>query len=181
MDFQAIWQGQCAATRAIHKLFGKLLLFGLLSGSSLVSAQNPVPFVNAPLVPGAVVPGGPGFTLAVHGTGFVSGATVDWNGALLTTAFVSRSQLSATVPAANIAKAGTASVSVANPSTSEASNVVFLPIGTPSSTVFYANAPASPIYLAAQDKARFCRSRSQQEISTATRKAGSGAGTPAGP
>ncbi len=146
MDFRTVWQEQCAATRAIHKLFGKSLLFCLLIGSSLVSAQNPVPFVNEPLAPGAVVPGGPGFTLAVHGTGFVSGATVDWNGAPLTTAYVSGSQLTATVPTANVATAGTASVSVVNPGTSEASNVVFLPIGAPSSTVFYANAPASPIY-----------------------------------
>ena len=124
MDFQAIWQGLCATTtRAIRKLLLAMVLVCLLSGFSLAVAQNPVPFVNAPLVPGAVVPGGPGFTLAVHGTGFVSGATVDWNGAPLTTAFVSRSQLSATVPAENIAKAGTASVSVANPSPNEASNV----------------------------------------------------------
>ncbi len=90
------------------------------------------------------MPGGPGFTLAVRGTGFVSGATVDWNGAPLTTAFVSRSQLSATVPAENIAKAGTASVSVANPSPNEASNV--------DSSIFickqkwFSNRPLSRIY-----------------------------------
>lgn len=146
MNFQTRWHELCAVIRTIGKLLGAMVLVCLLSDFSLAVPQNPVPFVNEPLVPGAVAPGGPGFTLAVHGTGFVSGATVEWNGAPLTTAFVSGSQLTATVPAANVATAGTASVSVVNSGTGEASNVVVLPIRAPSSTVFYANAPASPIY-----------------------------------
>jgi large repetitive protein len=40
---------------------------------------NPVPFVNQPLVPTAVSPGNPGFTLKVNGTGFVSGAVINFN------------------------------------------------------------------------------------------------------
>ena len=55
------------------KVVGGLALVCLLSGFRLAVAQNAVPFVNTPLVPGAVAPGGPGFMLAVHGTGFVSG------------------------------------------------------------------------------------------------------------
>lgn len=135
------------------KVVGGLALVCLLSGFRLAVAQNAVPFVNTPLVPGAVAPGGPGFMLAVHGTGFVSGSKVEWNGAPLATTFVSGSQLTATVPAANIAATGTASITVVNPSMKEASNVAFLPIGTPSSTVFYANAPASPIFLGGPETA----------------------------
>src|SRR5438093_12620277 len=91
-----------------------LLWAGLIPGS-VWAQSNPVPFVNQPLVPSAVAPGGPDFTLTVNGTGFVSGATVNWNGTPLATTFVSSSQLTATVPAANIAVAGTASITVVNP------------------------------------------------------------------
>jgi len=123
-----------------------LIVFGCLgafSGSAL--AQNPVPFVNLPLVPDATAPGGPEFTLTVNGTGFVSGAVVDWNGSLLATQFVSRSQLTATVPAAYVASAGTASVTVVNPSPGGGrSNVAFFTV-TPSSSSVALVATASPI------------------------------------
>jgi IPT/TIG domain len=141
------WQERCAATRMICKRLGALVLVCLLIGFTAAFAQNPAPFLNQPLTPAAVAPGGAGFTLTVHGTGFVSGATVNWNGTPLATTFSSSSQLMATVPAANIATAITASVTVVNPGTSNASNVVFLSVVAPSSTVFYSHAPGSPIYL----------------------------------
>ena len=56
---------------------------------------NPVPFVHQPLVPTAVVPGGPDFTLTVNGAGFVPGAVVHWNGSPRPTTFVSNTQLTA--------------------------------------------------------------------------------------
>lgn len=52
------------------------------------------------------------FTLIVNGANFVSGAVVDWNGADLTTTFVSASELKASVPASLIANPGTASITV---------------------------------------------------------------------
>ena|SRR5579863_4965546 len=70
--------------------------FGVFSSSEAL-AQNPVPFVNQPLVPDATPPNGPEFTLTVNGTGFVSGSAVNWNGSALPTQFVSPSQLTATV------------------------------------------------------------------------------------
>jgi hypothetical protein len=105
----------------------RLLCLFVSGASALAFAQsNPVPFVNHPLVPMTVVPGSPGFTLAANGTGFVSAAVVNWNGVPLTTTFVSSSQLTATVPAANVAKPGTASVTVTNPAPGGgASNVVY--------------------------------------------------------
>src|SRR5207247_2526035 len=60
--------------------------------------------------------GGAQFTLTVNGTNFVSTSTVKWNGNTLGTTFVSSTQLTATVTAALIATAGTASVTVVNPS-----------------------------------------------------------------
>jgi hypothetical protein len=54
-------------------------------------------------------------TLVVNGSGFVSGSVFEWNGRLLETAFRSATQLSAVVPAALLAQAGTVPVKVRNP------------------------------------------------------------------
>jgi hypothetical protein len=105
------------------------ILLALLSVLSY--AQAAVPFVNLPLVPDATAPGGPQFTLTVNGTGFVSGSVVKWNGNALATQFVSGSQLTATVPAVDIATASTASVTVVNPA----------PGGGTSSVAFFAVTP----------------------------------------
>jgi hypothetical protein len=67
------------------------------------------------LSPSAAAAGGPGFTLTVNGTGFVTGAMVMWNGTAVLTSFVSTTQLTAWVPSALIASAGTATLTVVNP------------------------------------------------------------------
>jgi hypothetical protein len=116
----------------------------LLLSATLALAQNPVPFVNQPLVPASAVPGGPGFTLTVNGTGFVSGSTVNWNGTALTTTLVSNSQLTATVPAANVAAAGTASVTVTNPGPGAGTSaVVYFPVATSESSVSLFSVPVA--------------------------------------
>jgi|SRR5579872_1698237 len=56
--------------------------------------------------------------LMVTGARFNSNATINWNGTALPTAFVSGSQVTATVPDADLATAGTATVTVTNPGTS---------------------------------------------------------------
>jgi uncharacterized protein (TIGR03437 family) len=75
--------------------------------------------------------GAPGFTLTVNGSGFVSGATVLWNGVPLTTSFVSATQLTAIVPAASLAVSGRSGVTVLNPGEAGSSpadfNVPFCP------------------------------------------------------
>jgi hypothetical protein len=104
----------------------------IVFAAGLALAQNPVPLINQSLIPASAAPGGSGFTLTVNGTGFVSGATVNWNGSALATIFISSSQLTATVPASNIAKAGTAAITVNPPPPGgSASNVVFFPIAIP--------------------------------------------------
>jgi len=112
---------------------------------SSAAAQNPVPFINQPLVPTAAAPGGSAFTLTVNGTGFVSGSVVQWNGVALSTTFVSKSQLTATIPAAKIATAGTPVITVVNPGTSVGSNAVPFAVAPSSPTVFFNNSSGSPI------------------------------------
>jgi hypothetical protein len=94
-------------------------------------AQNAIPFINLPLVPVSAEPSGKGFVLTVNGAGFVSGSTVNWNGQALATTFVSAIQLKATVPASDISKPGTASITVASPGVTS-SNPVFFPVRLPS-------------------------------------------------
>ena len=79
------------------------------AGASFTIAAGPV---ITSLSPSTATAGGAAFTLTVNGTGFVSGAAVQWNGTALTTTFVSATQLTAQVPATLIATAGTATVTV---------------------------------------------------------------------
>src|SRR5260221_8356194 len=92
-----------------------LVFVSIVSHSTPLLAANPVPIINQPLVPGTAAPGGNAFSLAVNGTGFVSGSSVEWNGSPRTTTFVSGSQLTAAINAADIAVAGTAAVTRVNP------------------------------------------------------------------
>ena len=58
------------------------------------------------LSPAAAVPGGPSFTLTLNGTGLTSSAVVSVNGIFPAVKFISSTQLSVTVTAAQIAKPG---------------------------------------------------------------------------
>ena len=114
--------------------------------SSTAAPGNPVPFLNQPLVPTAVSPGASAFTLAVSGTGFVSGATIDFNRVPLSTSFVDSKRLTAQVPATDVADAGTAAVTVVNPAPGGgSSNVAYFQIAAPETTVSFANANNSPL------------------------------------
>jgi hypothetical protein len=120
--------------------------FVSIAVQSTSTGGNPVPFLNQPLVPDAVSPGGSGFTLTANGTGFLPTSTVDFNGAPLATTFVNHEQLTAAVPAGDVATAATASVKVVNPTPGGgSSNVVFLPIASPEAKVSFANAAGSPV------------------------------------
>lgn len=62
------------------------------------------------ITPSTATAGGPAFALTVNGSGFQSGAVVQWNGIQLATTFVRSSRLTASVPANLIASAGTAQI-----------------------------------------------------------------------
>ncbi len=83
--------------------------------SFAVVAPNPVPSVAA-LSPNSAYAGGTGTTVTVSGTNFIPASVVRWNGADRPTTFNSSTQLVAQFSAADLASAGTASVSVFNPS-----------------------------------------------------------------
>jgi hypothetical protein len=73
-----------------------------------------VPTITS-LVPPSKIAGTGAFTLTVNGTNFVNGTSVvKWNGSNRTTTFVSSTQLTASILAADITTAGTASITVAN-------------------------------------------------------------------
>src|SRR5207253_319831 len=82
--------------------------------ATLVITISARPTISS-LSPTCATAGGPQFTLTVNGTNFVSTSTVNWNGTALATAFVSSTQVTATVPASLIATAGTASITVVTP------------------------------------------------------------------
>jgi hypothetical protein len=87
---------------------------GGVSGAATFSVNNPAPSLTS-ILPSSAIAGGAGFTLTVSGSNFVSTSMVQWNGGNLGTTFVNSGTLSATVPASDIATAGTASVTVFNP------------------------------------------------------------------
>ena len=92
-----------------------------------------VPTIGS-LNPTCATAGGPQVTLTVNGTNFVSGSTVNWNGSPLTTTFVSATQLTATVPAALVATAGTASITVVTPCGGTSNAQTFTIAATPAIT-----------------------------------------------
>ena len=75
------------------------------------AGSNLVPTASS-LLPISTTAGNPAFTLTVNGSNFINGSTVKWNGASLTTTYISATQLTASVTAALIATAGTANVTV---------------------------------------------------------------------
>ena len=87
---------------------------------------NPKPALTS-LSPASITAGSAGFTLAVGGTGFVSSSVVRWKRSDRPTTFVSSTQLQAAIPASDIVTAGTADVTVSNPTPAggESSAVTF--------------------------------------------------------
>lgn len=98
----------------------------------------PVPTTTG-LTPPSATAGGAGFSLTVNGTNFVNGvSTVRWNGSDRATAFVSSTELTATINAADIAAAGSATVTVlntGNPTESNGQTFTINAGGTPTITV----------------------------------------------
>ena len=86
---------------------------GGVSAAAVFTISPIAPAISA-LSPSTVSAGGSPFTLTVTGTGFDTFAQISWNGVVLPTTYVSATQLTATVPATDIASAGTYVVTVTN-------------------------------------------------------------------
>jgi hypothetical protein len=101
-----------------------------------VPAGNPVPLISSPLVPSSALPGAPAFTLTVNGTGFVSGAVVNWNGSPRPTHFVDDSQLTVSIMSSDVFMPSTAWVTVTNPPPGGGtSNIAYFSVTVPKSKV----------------------------------------------
>jgi hypothetical protein len=101
--------------------------------SPTITVAAGVPTVTS-IVPASTVAGGPGFTLAISGTGFTPTAVVRWNGADRPTTFVSATQLRASIAAADLQAPATAQVTVFVPGggTSAIATLTILSSGPPS-------------------------------------------------
>lgn len=103
---------------------------GGLSASQAVVVETATPALTG-LSPSVGVAGGPALTVTVTGAHFQSGAVVRWNGADRPTTWVSGAQLAVNLPASDLAAAGSATITVANPGTGAASNALRFSIHNP--------------------------------------------------
>ena len=96
-----------------------LLLFTIATLGCGYSSKNGTVAATTPTItqlsPSSMPAGSAAFTLTVSGMNFASGAVVFWNGGTVTTTFISSSKLTAAIPVADIANAGTVLVHVTNP------------------------------------------------------------------
>ena len=102
---------------AIDPLNSNTLYVGTSGGGvfDIELGSTAVPTLTS-VSPISVLAGGSAFTLTVSGTNFVSGSIVRWNDANRATSYVSSTQLTATIPATDIAATGVGYVTVFNPS-----------------------------------------------------------------
>lgn len=95
-----------------------LLFLGGCGGGSGNGGGNNVPPPPSPtllsIVPSSVVAGAPGLTIQANGANFTTSSTIQWNGSSLPTTFATGTQLTVTVPAIDLASAGTAQISISN-------------------------------------------------------------------
>ena len=90
------------------------LLFAVAAG--VAAHGQGVPTITSIAPSGVELPAARDSTLTVNGTGFFAGSVVQVNGAGRTTAFVSATQITAAIPATDIAAQGTEQITVFNPS-----------------------------------------------------------------
>lgn len=81
--------------------------------TGIFTVKNPLPHITT-LTPASKAHGTAAFTLNVTGSNFVPASTIRWNGVNKPTVYISSTKVSATIPATDIAAAGTASVKVYN-------------------------------------------------------------------
>ena len=87
---------------------------GATSNAFGFTVSNPLPGILV-LSPASVIAGGPGFTLNLHGSNFVQESVIRYNNADRLTTFVSSTELTTQIGAADIDIAGTVPFTVFNP------------------------------------------------------------------
>ncbi|HKW61737.1 MAG TPA: IPT/TIG domain-containing protein [Candidatus Acidoferrum sp.] len=123
------------------------LLVGCGGGTS-VSPPPPPPPQNFPVLnaiaPSTATAGSSAINLVLYGSSFENGATVEWNGtALMSSSWVSATEMTATIPASDIASVGSAKVTVTNPSPGGGTSTAqsFAIIAAPTATTWVRSLP----------------------------------------
>ena len=98
--------------RSLWQIAAPAIVFFLCAA---VGIAQGVPTITS-ISPSTVKAGGPAFTLTVNGAGYFAGSVVQVNGTGVATTFVSATQLTAAIPAADIATQSTVQITVFNPS-----------------------------------------------------------------
>jgi outer membrane protein assembly factor BamB len=88
---------------------------GGISGAFSFTVLPPAELSLTRISPTRVPAGGPAFVITAIGTGFAPTSIVQWNGAARPTTYVSSTELTAQISAADIAQAGSAALTVFNP------------------------------------------------------------------
>lgn len=101
-----------------------VLLFALAACTLAAAQSRKIPALNNQLSPATAVAGSPAFYLTVYGTNFTGRCVVLWNGVQRPTTVMNGNQATATIYAADIALAGTATIQVLNTNTGAVSNSV---------------------------------------------------------
>src|ERR1019366_3973701 len=114
----------------VSRFFRSLLGLLPLSAVALLAAGVASAQTISDLSPFSAVAGSPAFTLTLDGTNFVFGSAAQFNGTPLSTAFVSVTQLTASVTADLLTAPGNAGVTVVNPG-GATSNTATFPILSP--------------------------------------------------
>jgi hypothetical protein len=120
---------------------------GGTSSTQTLVINNPVPTLTS-LGETSKTAGSAGFNLTVTGTNFVNTSKVRWNGVDRTTTFVSATELTAVIPATDLTSAGTAKVTVFNPTPGGGTSTTELTF-TITSVCSYALNPTSQNFAAA--------------------------------
>jgi outer membrane protein assembly factor BamB len=120
---------------------------GATSTAATFTVLNPQPAMGN-VSPSTIATGTPGAQITVNGSGFVPSSSVQWNGVGRPSTFVSPTQLSAQISAADLANGGSASVTVVNPAPGGGS--------TASTKVTIRNPAPAPVVLNANTSAAGC-------------------------
>jgi uncharacterized repeat protein (TIGR01451 family) len=118
---------------------------GTASTLTFSISAAPVPTVST-VFPSSSYVGAGDTAITVFGTGFVVASTIQWNGADLTTSFISGTQVRATVPSADLVSVGSNSIKVNNPSGGGLSNSIsFSVLPNPTPTISVISPNSAPI------------------------------------
>ncbi len=113
-----LWERQSTKISLLIFILGMGFIAGC--GGGTTGSTNPPPISNpVPAItnvnPASVLAGSGDTLLDVSGSGFVTSSMIFWNGAPLTTTFVSATEVKATIPAADLTGSSASQVTVQNP------------------------------------------------------------------